>query len=240
MQAIGYMRSPLAKNGSPRQGNLGSVRGVVHISSGTGNNEEHALEGLEAFSHVWLVFVFHKNRGGNVLRNKIRPPKIEGKKGLFATRTPHRPNPIGLTLAKIDRIEGTKLCVSDIDLIDGTPILDIKPYIDTFDSAPNSHVPGWLPPPEKPPLFDLQWSNHALTQLAETPLNFYRQNELDMFQKTVAELLALNPRSKYWAHTYGDYYYIKFDRIVIHMTFQGGDLSAVVDRIEVEDDLIIP
>merc|ERR1711916_168765 len=119
MNPIGYLRSPLSKNGSPRQGNLGAVRGVLNVSSGTGNNEEHALEGLEDFSHVWLIFVFHKNRGADLLRNKIRPPKLKegSKKGLFATRTPHRPNPIGLTLAKIERIEGTLMYISEHDLI---------------------------------------------------------------------------------------------------------------------------
>ncbi len=69
---IGQMRSPLQKNGSPRQGNLASVRGVLRVSSGTGNNEEHALEDLREFSHVWIVWVFHQNRGGDMLRNKVR------------------------------------------------------------------------------------------------------------------------------------------------------------------------
>ncbi len=101
---IGFMRSPLQKNGSPRQGNLANVRGVIRVSSHTGNNEEHALQDLAGFSHVWLVFVFHENRGGDVLRNKIRPPKIEGKKSIFATRTPHRPNPIGLSLVKLEKV----------------------------------------------------------------------------------------------------------------------------------------
>ena len=191
MRPIGFMRSPLAKNGSPRQGNLGQVRGVMTVSSGTGNNEEHALEGLDGFSHVWLVFVFHKNRGGELLRNKIRPPKIEGKKGIFATRTPHRPNPIGLTLARIDAIRGCQLHVSEHDLIDGTPILDIKPYIAAFDSAPDSRIPQWLPSPEQPPKFDLQWSPEALEQLKDIPLSFYRDYELELFQSTVEKVKCM-------------------------------------------------
>ncbi len=107
---IGLMRSPLQKNGSPRQGNLAHVRGVIRCTSFAGNNEEHAFADLEGFSHVWLVWVFHENRGGDILRNKIRPPKIEGKKSLFATRTPHRPNPIGLSLVRLEKVT-TRECV---------------------------------------------------------------------------------------------------------------------------------
>lgn len=126
---IGYMQSPLRKNGSPRQGQLaGDVRGRLRVSSGTGNNEAHALEGLAGFTHVWLVFVFHRNRGAHLLRNKVQAPKVADKKGLFATRSPHRPNPIGLTLCRLDGIadDGVTLLLSQHDLIDGTPVLDVK------------------------------------------------------------------------------------------------------------------
>ncbi len=76
---------------------------------------------------MWLIFVFHQNRGAHLLRNKVRPPKVGDKKGLFATRTPHRPNPIGLTLCKLDGIvDGTTLLLSQHDLIDQTPVLDVK------------------------------------------------------------------------------------------------------------------
>ena len=77
MRPIGVMRSPLQKNGAPRQGNLAQVRGVLRVSSGVGNNEEHALEDLHGFSHVWILWVFHQNRGAEMLRNKVRPPKVE-------------------------------------------------------------------------------------------------------------------------------------------------------------------
>ncbi len=81
-----------------------------------------------------LLFVFHKNTG-DVLRAKVRPPRLDGQKvGVFATRSPHRPCPIGLTLAKLERIEGDTLHLTGIDLIDGTPILDVKPYIPDYDT----------------------------------------------------------------------------------------------------------
>ena len=99
-------------------------------------NVTHALENLSEFSHVWLIFVFHQScpDGGEFTKAKVAPPRLGGAKvGLFSTRSPHRPNLIGLTLAKLDRVEGTRVHVSGIDLIQGTPILDIKPYIPSYD-----------------------------------------------------------------------------------------------------------
>lgn len=96
------------------------------------------MDGLAEFSHVWLVFVFHMN---TAVRNqeqhpKIRPPRLGGEKvGIFATRTPHRPNPIGLTVAKIEKIEKDTIFFSAVDLVNGTPIIDIKPYCPFYDSS---------------------------------------------------------------------------------------------------------
>ena len=164
--------------------------------------------------------------------------QIEGKKSIFATRTPHRPNPIGLTLARLEKIDGCVLTVSGHDLVDGTPVLDVKPYIHEFDSEPHSQVPVWLPPREESIAdFDLRWSEEADRQLRETRLSFYSADELELFKTTLCNLLKLNPRSRYWANTYGDYYYTKLDRVVCHMTFTS-DASAVVDRVVVEDELI--
>ena len=85
------------------------------------------------------MFLFHAN-GNVVVKSKVRPPQLSGeKKGLFSTRTPHRPNPIGLSLCKIDSIEHDTVFLSGVDIIDGTPILDIKPYIPAFDN-PNLHA----------------------------------------------------------------------------------------------------
>jgi len=80
-----------------------------------------------------IIFVFHKNDNDSS-KAKVRPPRLDGKRvGVFACRTPHRPNPIGLTLARLISIHKNTLCVSGIDLVDGTPILDIKPYIPAYD-----------------------------------------------------------------------------------------------------------
>jgi tRNA-Thr(GGU) m(6)t(6)A37 methyltransferase TsaA len=103
---------------------------------------EYSLLGLE-FSHVWLIFQFHLNTN-KTFRPKIHPPRLRGKTiGVFATRSPHRPSPIGLTLAKIERIEGDTLYLSGVDLVNSTPILDIKPYIPGCD-RPRRVRSGWV------------------------------------------------------------------------------------------------
>ena len=97
MGAIGYLESCFAvKNGTPRQGSIcPTSKAKLRILWGT--NARHTLEGLEKFSHVWLIFLFHANDNAAV-KAKVRPPQLDGEKlGLFATRTPHRPNPIGLS-----------------------------------------------------------------------------------------------------------------------------------------------
>jgi tRNA (adenine37-N6)-methyltransferase len=153
--------------GTPRQGLLAPhARARIELS-GVPNGSLAAVEGLEEFSHVWIVFVFHLNTVGGKQQSKIAPPALGGVKvGVLATRSPHRFNPIGLTLAKLDRIrtvertvEGRKksvcttvLDISGTDLVDGTPVLDIKPYVPNYDAPPSDsltastgcHVPEWV------------------------------------------------------------------------------------------------
>ena len=118
---------------------------------------------LDEFSHLWIVFHFHlntssqknnqnQNQNQQVRRSKIAPPALGGRKvGIFATRTPHRPNPIGFTLCKIDSISNHSIYISGIDLVDGTPVLDIKPYVPHYDSVDPSlsvekkvSIPLWV------------------------------------------------------------------------------------------------
>ncbi|KAM9330651.1 tRNA (adenine(37)-N6)-methyltransferase [Gastrophryne carolinensis] len=133
---IGFIESCFtAKNGTPRQPSVCSLsRGRLKIDKSVFNNPEHSVMGLEQFSHLWLLFIFHKN-GRLSCKAKVQPPRLNGAKtGVFSTRSPHRPNAIGLTLAKLDKIEGGILYLSGIDLIQGTPVIDIKPYISEYDS----------------------------------------------------------------------------------------------------------
>lgn len=142
--------------GTPRQGLLAPhARGRIELSDAS---RADAVDGLEGFSHVWIIFIFHLNTTGRKpVSNKIAPPARGGSKvGLLATRSPHRFNPVGMTLCKLDRIEQTLnktnkkivvLHVSGLDLVDGTPVLDIKPYVPLYDAPlhPSECVlPEWV------------------------------------------------------------------------------------------------
>ena len=101
-----------------------------------------SLEGLESYSHVWLVWLAHLN-GHEATNSKVAAPHLRGKRtGLFATRSPYRPNPIGLTLARLDRVERETVHLSGVDLVHGTPILDIKPHIPSYDQPDTSDALG--------------------------------------------------------------------------------------------------
>lgn len=133
---IGYVSSCFSvKTGTPRQPTIcGPSRAEVQIRQSVFNNPHHALVGLEQYSHVWIIFLFHKN-GHQSYKAKVKPPRLNGQRvGVYSTRSPHRPNALGLTLAKLDKIEGDTVHLSDIDMIAGTPVLDIKPYIPEYDS----------------------------------------------------------------------------------------------------------
>ena len=131
------------KFGIPRQSGLASgLRGRIVF------NEEYrnprSLRGLEDFSHLWLIWEFSANRNGD-WHAEVRPPRLGGNRymGVFATRSPFRPNPLGLSCVEIDHIEsdtpeGPVIYVKGADLMDGTPIYDIKPYIRYADSRPDA------------------------------------------------------------------------------------------------------
>ncbi|XP_026748536.1 tRNA (adenine(37)-N6)-methyltransferase [Galleria mellonella] len=122
------------KRGVPRQPSvLAKARGTVIINQNVFNNPEHALSGLEEFSHIWIIFHFHATESSNVPA-KVAPPRLGGeRRGVFSTRSPHRPCPIGLSLVKIQSVEGNKIHFLGVDMVNGTPVLDIKPYIPQYD-----------------------------------------------------------------------------------------------------------
>ncbi|RHY37948.1 hypothetical protein DYB34_012109 [Aphanomyces astaci] len=148
VQPIATVQSCFAQClGTPRQGLLAPLtRGRVLCHR---NISPDTLDGLSDFSHVWITFVFHANTNGknarahdgllrrpssktsHTFRAKISPPMLKRRMGIFATRTPHRPNPIGMTLAKIEQVDmaAKSIWVSGLDLVEGTPVLDLKPYV---------------------------------------------------------------------------------------------------------------
>ncbi|MDQ6983705.1 MAG: tRNA (N6-threonylcarbamoyladenosine(37)-N6)-methyltransferase TrmO, partial [Ghiorsea sp.] len=106
-----------------------------------GHNYEQALQDLQTFSHIWIVYWMHLNQGWNPL---VKPPRDkEHKHGVFSTRAPHRPNSIGLSLVSLTSIVGRVLHIGNHDMLDGTPVLDIKPYIKEADMQENANN-GWI------------------------------------------------------------------------------------------------
>ena len=127
------------KFGVPRQSGLApSVESEIVFEKNF--SDENMIRGIEAFSHLWLVWGFSENKGE--WTSTVRPPKLGGNRrtGVFATRSPYRPNSLGLTVVKLNEVKDSKngkvLVVSGADLVDGTPIFDIKPYLPYVDSVP--------------------------------------------------------------------------------------------------------
>jgi tRNA-Thr(GGU) m(6)t(6)A37 methyltransferase TsaA len=111
-----------------------------------GRNFEHALEDLARWELIWVFFWFHRNAGW---RPKVLPPRSHtGRKGVFATRSPHRPNPIGISVVRLERVDGLVLHIRDADMLDGTPVLDLKPYVAYTDAHPGAGS-GWLEDEQK-------------------------------------------------------------------------------------------
>lgn len=144
---IGFIRSCYPdKFAVPRQSGL--VKQTVSILEIAPEwQPEFALDGLQEFSHVWVSFVFHLNT--NVKYHpKVHPPRLQGETiGVFATRSPHRPNPIGLSLATVEKIEGGCIYLGGLDLVDGTPVLDLKPYLPHLEALPEARG-GWAIDPK--------------------------------------------------------------------------------------------
>jgi tRNA-Thr(GGU) m(6)t(6)A37 methyltransferase TsaA len=164
---IGYVRTTLAtKVEAARQPRAsGGVTGTIELLPG--RNFEHALCDLDEWQYVWVLFWFDRNDGW---RPKVLPPRSRsGRKGVFATRSPHRPNPLGLSAVRLDRVDGLTLHISDVDMLDGTPVLDIKPYVAYTDAIANA-AQGWLTDSDAPrdpiPAFEVVWDAVAAEQAA--------------------------------------------------------------------------
>lgn len=236
LEPIGYIETPFKeKFGTPRQPSLvPSSWGRVRLRPEL--NLREALDGLLGFSHVWLIFVFHQNSNKGI-KAKIHPPRMAGEKtGLFATRTPHRPNPLGLSVVKLDRIEGETLFVSGVDLVDGTPILDIKPYLPTADSLPEA-TGGWTATrPERS--LEVSFTEAALEDLD-------RLVGLDgpRYRSAMREILELDPRPTFYKGTeerpnpYTTVYGFRFDDF--NVVYRMDDRQATVVKIQAWSDYLI-
>lgn len=148
----------------------------------SGQQYEQALEDLEGFERIWLIYQFHHNTHW---KPKVLPPRgSDHKVGVFATRAPYRPNPIGISCVKLLKVQGLKLWVEGADLLDGTPILDIKPYLPYADAFPEAKT-GWLQTADK---FEVQFSSEASVQI-----QFLKEQGLSQLQDFILNQLEYDP-----------------------------------------------
>jgi tRNA-Thr(GGU) m(6)t(6)A37 methyltransferase TsaA len=150
---------------------------------------ENALRDLEGFSRIWLLWWFHRN---DTWRPQVLPPRGPAqRRGLFATRSPHRPNPLGLTPVPLIRIERLRLVLGPCDLVDGTPVFDIKPYVPAYDSFPDA-TNGWIGEVDAllaaPPAYAVAFGPLAQEQAAW----LHDHWQID-FRERLTELLARDP-----------------------------------------------
>lgn len=137
---IGYIRSPFKDVWQvPRQSALVPDMDAYIELDGPARD---SLIGLEEYSHIWVLGDFHESLNKHAM---VQPPRLNGGwKGVYATRAPNRANSISLSVAQIERIAWPRIYIKGVDLLDGTPVLDIKPYIPMYDSHPEAKVPDWI------------------------------------------------------------------------------------------------
>lgn len=209
LQCIGTVVSPYTKRmGTPRQATLvPASRGYVYFTV-----PPATISGIELYSHIWIIFEFHANTDTVTARKtKIRPPRGGGiKVGQLSTRSPHRPNPIGLSLVKVERWDETtrQLHVSGLDLVNGTPVFDIKPVV-PWDvpgypnpKVPTLKVPLWVEQDDE--ISNVDFADNTLAQLRESvakgalaPLYTVDNDGFEGAQETVKQILAQDPRSSH-------------------------------------------
>ena len=207
LQTIGRIHSPYKeKFGIPRQPGLApSLVSRIRLEKAFASSE--CVRGLEQCSHIWLVFIFSESVAAG-WNPTVRPPRLGGNKrmGVFATRSPFRPNPLGLSAVKLIAIEqnkqGIELVISGADLLDGTPILDIKPYLPYSDSIDDAEC-GFAEQIEllaQPVSFSAQ-AEAAIEQL-NTELN-------QPVKQQIIELLRCDPRPAYKKQEHSREYGVK-------------------------------
>jgi tRNA-Thr(GGU) m(6)t(6)A37 methyltransferase TsaA len=185
LEPIGYLRSPLATKVEAARQPRAAAGAVARIELLPGHNFEHALDDLDQWELIWVVFWFHLNSGW---RPKVLPPRsTSGRKGVFSTRSPHRPNPIGLSVVRLERVDGLILHIRDCDILDGTPILDIKPYVAYTDAHPSAGS-GWLETVDPVQEFVVQFE-----PLAQEQASWVEANTGLALRERIQSTLALGP-----------------------------------------------
>jgi tRNA (adenine37-N6)-methyltransferase len=220
ISCIGIVQSPYTKRmGTPRQGALvPQSRAIVQFSH---DISPELFDGIMEYSHVWIIFAFHDNTNlADSRKTKIRPPRGNGQKvGQLATRSPHRPNPLGLSVVQVESFHPSKrqLHIRGLDLVNGTPVYDIKPYVhwdivgvdysaaETISSGVPLKIPDWVERRDDV-LAQVEFAPSALVSLrhlvgrdnALAPLYPAKDpTSVLAVQQTLCEILAQDPRSSH-------------------------------------------
>ena len=217
MKVIAHIHTDFpTKFGIPRQsGIIASLQGRIVFEPEYRNPE--AVRGLEDFSYIWLLWEFSK-AVRDTWSPTVRPPRLGGnvRKGVFATRSPFRPNPIGLSSVRLEKVDidpklGPVLYVSGVDLMDGTPIYDIKPYITYTDSHPDA-VSGFASTPAEY-LLEVDFPDNLLQKVPENQ------------RESLIEVLTHDPRPQYQddpERIYG----MAFDKLEVKFRVQEGQIKV--------------
>lgn len=215
IQIIGHIHNSFgSKFGLPRQGGLADHVSVIDFLPAFRNAD--AFRGLEQFSHIWVLWLFDQAKGG--FSPTVRPPRLGGNRrmGVFATRSPNRPSPIGLSALALEKIEfdpvrGPLLYVIGADAASGTPVLDIKPYLPFADSIPTAEGS-----------FATQKKDYALTVEMEKS---FADKLSDAQYHVICQLLSQDPRPAYQtdaSRVYG------FEYDGNEISFRVEDMRAIV------------
>lgn len=189
IRPIGYIRTPKPQKFHALHQPDEAVAENNTLELSPGFDYEQALQDLEGFSRVWLVWWFHLN---DSWKPQVIPPRgPQKKRGVFATRSPHRPNPIAITPVQLLGVSGRTLRLGPCDLVDGTPVLDIKPYIPAYDAFPDERA-GWIDELDAalaaPPAFTV-----AFSELARAQGDWLAENHGIEFRPRLVEILARDP-----------------------------------------------
>lgn len=221
---VGIVRSCFKeKFAIPRQPQLApAARGVLELLPPF--NQGDAVAGLEQVSHVWLLFLFHEALEDKP-RLKVRPPRLGGNKsmGVFATRATHRPNGIGQSVVRLEGVEPGRLLLSGIDLLDGTPVLDIKPYVPYADSVATATN---LMADAAPAPIVVLWHEHALPQ-AHT----HAQRLGEPLFELIEQCLAQDPRPAYQLPPPERVYGVKFWDVQVRWHYPQPDQIRVLEVV---------